>query len=682
VWQAVTGVDEETLLDAAERAEAAHLVTAWAQGDGIHFTHALIHDVLYEDISGLRRRRLHRQVAEALLALPAPDPDAVAYHFQQAGDDRAAEWLVRAGERAEDAYALVMAAARYEAAFTLMDARQGDPAERGWLRLIAAVQRRHEDWNQALVWVEEAVRLAATAGDPSLVARAQALLGNLIGYRGDLHASIATATPAFDMIDRLPPGNGATRRREQLIDKVSNRGTVVAGLAYGGRLTEARRYGETWLTRSADDATTPAELGAIADARHGLAIACAVQGEPGLARRSYAASVAAYQAIDMHVFALVNLREELLLVVLPYQADDLAERERVTAEAERMAVWVTERGVHANPNLSRYARLPLLVLEGRWHEAREIVDRHDPSDLYWLTRVCPLYRGMLARARGDAETAWRCVHEPSAAHEPWPARADAEPGVQLEIRQQLQFQLLAAELALDASDLASARGWLDLHRRWLDYMDATLGRAEGEVLECAWHRAAGDADRARDHAERALAHATAPRQPLALIAAHRILGVLATDVGNRAAAAEHFAAALALADACRTPYERALTLLALAELLGMTNEHRRARAARRSRGTLPPHGRAARTCPDRAVGRTPRQYERSPSCGVDGAGGRGAAARRRGDEQREDRGLPLSQRQYRQGAHDEHLRQTRREQPRRSDGVRAPARHRMIAPPP
>ena len=62
----------------------------------------------------------------------------------------------------------VTAAERYEAAFTLLDAQQGDPAERGWLRLLAAAQRRHEDWDQAFAWVEEAVRLAATAGDPSL----------------------------------------------------------------------------------------------------------------------------------------------------------------------------------------------------------------------------------------------------------------------------------------------------------------------------------------------------------------------------------------------------------------------------------------------------------------------------------------------------------------------------------
>jgi DNA-binding CsgD family transcriptional regulator len=141
---------------------------------------------------------------------------------------------------------------------------------------------------------------------------------------------------------------------------------------------------------------------------------------------------------------------------------------------------------------------------------------------------------------------------------------------------QLHFQRLAAELALDQRDLPAARRWLDVHRRWLDFMDATLGRAEGDVLEAAWHRASGNLDSARLHATKALRWATTPRQPLALLAAHRMLGILATDEGDASVAERHFAEALALADACRAPYERALTLIAQAELLATTNEHLRA----------------------------------------------------------------------------------------------------------
>lgn len=100
----------------------------------------------------------------------------------------------------------------------------------------------------------------------------------------------------------------------------------------------------------------------------------------------------------------------------------------------------------------------------------------------------------------------------------------------------------------------------------VDFTEATLGRADGEILEAEWHRAAGDLNQAYAHARRALAYATTPRQPLALLAAHRLLGLLATDAGDQVAAEGHIATALTLADACRAPYERALTLLVRAEL--------------------------------------------------------------------------------------------------------------------
>lgn len=109
-WEAVTLADEEALIALAEGAAAANFLTAWDNGAGVRFSHALIRDALYESIPAFRRRRLHRRVGEVLAALPISgyppvNPDTVAQHFQRAGDPRAAEWLTRAGEAAEDDYA-------------------------------------------------------------------------------------------------------------------------------------------------------------------------------------------------------------------------------------------------------------------------------------------------------------------------------------------------------------------------------------------------------------------------------------------------------------------------------------------------------------------------------------------------------------------------------------------------
>jgi DNA-binding CsgD family transcriptional regulator len=77
---------------------------------------------------------------------------------------------------------------------------------------------------------------------------------------------------------------------------------------------------------------------------------------------------------------------------------------------------------------------------------------------------------------------------------------------------------------------------------------------------------AGDTAHARAAATDALTLAVAPDQPFVSLAAHRLLGEIATAGGHRLMAAEHLAASLNLATACEVPFERALTLLALAEL--------------------------------------------------------------------------------------------------------------------
>ena len=248
VWMAVAQVDEETVHAIAERAETAHLVAVWPNGQGIRFTHALIRDALVEHIPAIRRRTLHRKVGESLAALPLAEPDAVAYHFQEAGDQRAAIWLVRAGERAEDAYSLVTAAKRYEAAMEVLDAQEGDPAERAWVRLLAAAHSRHQDLNQARVWAEEAVQMAAIAEDPILEARAQGVLGMLGLYRGEYRIAVEALAAAADKIENSPSGTSSGRRELQ-IDRFVNRGSLISGLAYGGRFIEAVTQGETYLAR-------------------------------------------------------------------------------------------------------------------------------------------------------------------------------------------------------------------------------------------------------------------------------------------------------------------------------------------------------------------------------------------------------------------------------------------------
>jgi tetratricopeptide (TPR) repeat protein len=178
---------------------------------------------------------------------------------------------------------------------------------------------------------------------------------------------------------------------------------------------------------------------------------------------------------------------------------------------------------------------------------------------------------VIARLRGTPDAAWRQVRREL------PAGAATEPGTQI-LLHGLAYLQLAGLLSLDAGDLDGARQWTEAYDRWLAWSEAVQGRSEGQALWAHYHRQVGDLHAAHAHAERALAHAMEPRQPLALLAAHRLLGELDTDAGQFDDASTHLDASLALAIACEAPFERALTLLTMAELRAATGERAAAQA--------------------------------------------------------------------------------------------------------
>jgi tetratricopeptide (TPR) repeat protein len=102
-----TGEDE--LLDLLDEAVAASVVNESADVLGrFTFAHALVNHTLYEDLGRTRRARLHRRIAEALEALCGGDPGArvteLARHWALAATsdepDKAVEYARQAGQRA------------------------------------------------------------------------------------------------------------------------------------------------------------------------------------------------------------------------------------------------------------------------------------------------------------------------------------------------------------------------------------------------------------------------------------------------------------------------------------------------------------------------------------------------------------------------------------------------------
>ena len=568
LWASVVDYEEEGLISVVEEATTARLIELTEEGTDFRFIHALIRGVLYEGINPLRRRLVHRRVGETLAAFPPPDLDAVAYHFHRAGDTRAVGWLVEAGERAERTSALLTAAERYEAALGLPDARGMDAAEHGWLRLRLATLQRFRKPREALAHVEAAELLAQEASDPALVAHVLLVRGLLRVYADGIRHGLRDVAAGVEMVEKLPPRGDARRGSEQSIDAVVNPGMLVATLSWAGRLAEAKERGERYLAPTAERR----EAASLAGAWWGVALVHAMQGRAEKAKRAYEATRRAYENLDQHRLLAFVLRDELTYAVLPYLSDHLAERERVATAAEQAVLRGNAAGAIDEPaEYARYPRLPLMVLEGDWREARRIISELAEYGAHAILRhIISCFLGQLARDQGERDLAWQQVHKA------WPGGPSTEPG-DGDIYYTLPLQRLAVELSLDGGDLAGAREWLEAHERWLSWSGAVLGHSEAQALWAKYHRAANDSERASRHADRALAHASEPHQPLALLAAHRLLGELGSAGGRYGDAASHLDAAVQLANTCAAPYERALTLLAFAEL----------RLAERSDTTVP-----------------------------------------------------------------------------------------------
>jgi tetratricopeptide (TPR) repeat protein len=241
-------------------------------------------------------------------------------------------------------------------------------------------------------------------------------------------------------------------------------------------------------------------------------------------------------------------------VGLPYVADRARDLDRLAAEGEQALARVDGIFINLPP---RTAHLPLLFLRGRWSEIAELTSSNSGVGMVFAESG-HLAAGGLARAAGEPERAWAIVDRAL------PAGPDTEPG-DTPYLYALGLLRLGANLAIDAGELASAREWLQAHDRWLAWNDAVSGRAEGRWLWARFYRASDERAAAMSCALKALAEASSPRQPLALVAAHRLLGRLEADVGAYPSATRHLRSALELAEACGATYERALTLLALAD---------------------------------------------------------------------------------------------------------------------
>jgi DNA-binding CsgD family transcriptional regulator/tetratricopeptide (TPR) repeat protein len=530
---------------------------------------------------------------------------------------------------------------RFATAAELLDGMYGFEGLRGRLLYRCGRLQRYSNTVRGIANLTVAEHVAHAAGDPVLAADAVYSRGLLHCFADEFGIGLVEVEAGIVELEHLPPDQAlpswskATWMADALpprelanlpdVDPAAEvlitaglhhrRGGLPWFLAAAGYLERAQAIAERFVTLADKIPAGILVISAVGHAYFGLGLTHGARGHPEEASRAFARAREMYNRIDHHAVIGFSLLTELQDVVLPYCADRIEERQRMAAAAE--AALSRAGGAFPSDRYALRARLMLHYFAGRWDEAIAIAEVTPEPANYVLRRAVTHALAPIWFHQGDDERLRDHIHALL------PQGPSAEPGgiVYLD---GLLLQRLAAELAIYQGDMAAAAAWLAANDRWLSWNGSVLGQAENRITWASYYRAMGDLRRALGCAETAVERATNPRQPLALIAALRMRGQLNLEAGIIDAAADDLTAALSLADACAAPFERALTLLVVAELHQATNNAPQATAdleevrlictplrARRALAQAAGHSRTAASPVESSpiAGLTPREIE-------------------------------------------------------------------------
>jgi tetratricopeptide (TPR) repeat protein len=265
----VAGLPRDRLVEAFDEAIVARVVTEAPTPGQLRFSHALVREVLYDDLSPSRRVTLHQHTGEVLEALYAgtldPHLAELAHHFTEATPAGNAGKAIRygraAGDRAIQLLAYEEAVRLYRMALRALDAAKSrNDVERCELRLaLGDAQARAGEFPAAKDTFLSAADLARTNRTPEQLARAALGYGGRFVWeaaRGDRH-----------LVPLLRDALAALGQKDSLL-----RVKVMARLAGGPMRDEMERAPRDAMSRQAVEMARrlgdPATLAYALDGRY------------------------------------------------------------------------------------------------------------------------------------------------------------------------------------------------------------------------------------------------------------------------------------------------------------------------------------------------------------------------------------------------------------------------------
>ncbi len=471
--------DEDELAAGLREAVEAQVIAVGGD-DRYGFRHALLREVIYDDLLPGERAELHLRLAQALEAtLEVSDPmpiraSAVAHHFNAAGDQpQALRTAVAAARTIERGGAPGAAAALFDRALALWP-RVPEPETLAGVEhttLVTLAARAHgldADEPHAIKLLEGALEEVDEGAEPHRVAGILAELASARWALGQAEAARGDLERALGLLSESEP----TPERARILEEKAR------FLLLQGRFAESRDAAEEALR--AAEAAGVEDIEALVLNRLGLCLFLLGEEERGepvmresleLARRS--------GSNDQLAAAFVNFADALHMAGRGEEAAELAAQgEREITPGDRSILWIA------------CARSEILFYLGRWDEAEAVLPGKSQGPGTTTIANLLLRRASLMLGRGDADGARAAIeHARSFLADTVEPQIIAPAGaltVELELRSgDVEAAREAAEKAIDQLEFCSD----DAARMAL--ISAAATAVEAEAADRA--RALGDA---------------------------------------------------------------------------------------------------------------------------------------------------------------------------------------------
>ena len=223
--------------------EAALLVEPRVQGRReLALSHDYYGEVAYSLLPRLRRRRLHRRVAAALLSTecePHTVAPAIAFHHEEAGDmARALDWWVRAGDEAFSRYAVAEALAFYRRATAA-----GSHDEPYIWEKIGRLYRRHLGrYEEGALAYEKAAAQRMARGELREAIHDYYALAECHRELSHYRKAVACARKALALAEEIPTNDVLLARAHITLSSAMRSGQLAPVETIRAHLEEARTF--------------------------------------------------------------------------------------------------------------------------------------------------------------------------------------------------------------------------------------------------------------------------------------------------------------------------------------------------------------------------------------------------------------------------------------------------------